>query len=477
MYDILIIGGGIVGTSIARELSRYQLKTILLEKENDIANGTTKANTALVHAGYDAPNGTLMAKFNVEGNKMYEDLCKELHVPFKKTGSLVLGFNEEDRKHIESLYENGQKNGVPEMEILEREDIKKLVPNVSDEAEVALYAKTGGIVGPWELAVALMENAMDNGVELELNQEVIDIKNNEDHYIVKTRDNEYQSKIVINAAGLYSDKINDMVSENKFKITPVKGQYYLLDKRKEPIVDKVIFQCPTPDSKGIVVTPTVHGNVLVGPDSQPIEDKKDKNTNSSNLEYIKEVGSKSIKNIPFNETITSFAGLRASPSTNDFIIGEAEDADNFINVAGIKSPGLTAAPAIGVYIKDLVVNDLLSNVKENMSFNPSIKKPIIMNELTFEEREKVIKENPSYGKVVCRCENITEGEIIDSIKRNAGARTVDGVKRRVRAGMGRCQGGFCLPRVMEILSDELDISMEDVVKDGKNSNILTEETK
>lgn len=476
MYDVVIVGAGIIGNFIARELTKYNGKILLLDKENDVANGTTKANTALVHAGYDAKLGSNMARFNVEGNAMFDKVCEELYVPFERPGSLVLGFNDEDRRTIEDLYKRGQANRVPDMEILEREDLLKLEPNLGDEVLLGLHAKTGGIVGPWELAIALAENAIDNGAELKLNTEVLDIEKMDAGYLVKTNRGDFETRVLVNAAGLFADTINNMVSKEKIDIRPVKGEYFLLDKTAGKLVSKVIFQCPSKTSKGIVVTPTVHGNIIVGPDSVEIEDKNSKKTTKAGLDYVRETANKSIKNIPFGENITNFAGLRATPTSGDFIIGEASDAKGFVNVAGIKSPGLSSAPAIGVYVAKLVA-DILGDLEENKDFNPRRREVVLFNQLSDEEKNEIIKKDKRYGNVICRCETITEGEIVDSIKRNAGATTVDGVKKRVRPGMGRCQGGFCMPKVMEIISRELGQDMKDVVKNSEGSYIITEKTK
>lgn len=476
MYDIIIIGAGISGTTIARELSRYDLDVLVLDKDNDISNGTTKANTALVHAGYDAPIGSDMAKFNVEGSAIYEALCKELDVPYERVGSLVIGFNEEDKETIKSLYEQGVENGVPEMSIIDRDEILKLQPNISDKACTALYAKTAAIVGPWELAVALMENAMDNGVELKLNTEVLDITKQEEIFTLNTNNGEFQSKMVINAAGLFADEISHMISKEDFTIDPVKGEYYLLDKSVGDLANMTLFQCPSPSGKGVVVAPTTHGNILIGPNSELIDNKEDLTTTYDYLDFVKEQAKITIKDIPFDKTITTFSGLRASSSTGDFVIGETEDVKGFINVAGIKSPGLSAAPAVALHVKEIVL-DILEDVELNKSFIPIRKQQIKFAELSDEEKSELIKKDSKYGHVICRCETITEGEIVDSIHRNAGATTVDGVKRRVRAGMGRCQGGFCLPKVIEILARELDEDMTDIVKDSPDSYILTEKTK
>ncbi|CAM2958255.1 NAD(P)/FAD-dependent oxidoreductase [Hathewaya histolytica] len=477
MYDVAIIGAGIIGTSIARELSKYNLKTIIIEKENDVADGTTKANSAIVHAGYDAKPGSKKAKFNVIGNKMYEELCKELDVPFKRKGSFVLGFTKEDMNTLEELKKRGEINGVEGLEILDREEVLKIEPNLNKNIEGALYAKTAGIVGPFELAIALAENAMDNGVELLLNSKVTSIKKEDKSYKIYINENmkEIESTIVINCAGIHGDTINNMVCPEDFKITPRRGQYFVLDKSAGKMIDTVIFQCPSELGKGVLVTPTVHGNLLVGPDAEDINERDLNETTEEGLNFIKETSKKSFEEIPFNRIITSFSGLRATGDKGDFVIEEGKTASNFINVACIESPGLTAAPAIAVYVSDMV-REKLSNVEENKSFNGrrELKRFI---DLSLHEKNQLIKEDFRYSKIVCRCEKITEGEIVDIIHRNAGATTVDGVKRRIRPGMGKCQGGFCMPEVIKILSRELGEDMQDVVKDNLDSKILVERTK
>ncbi|MEW8974329.1 MAG: NAD(P)/FAD-dependent oxidoreductase [Tissierellaceae bacterium] len=476
MYDITIIGAGIVGACIARELSKYDLKVLVLEKENDVANGTTKANSAIVHSGYDAKPNTMKARLNVEGNKMLEDLCRELDVPFKRVGSLTIALDEADMSTLEEMYERGIQNKVPEMRIIGKEELLDMEPNINPEAVGALYAPTAGIMGPWELAIALVENAMENGVDLLLNSEVVNIEKIEGGYRVSTGDREIDTRYVVNCAGLYADRIHGMIGSPEFKITPRRGQYFLLDKNAGDTVGRVIFQCPTEISKGVVVLPTVHGNLLVGPDAENIDDKENKGTTDERLKYVRETASKSCDKIPFNAVITSFAGLRASPDTGDFIIKEAEEAKGFIDVAGIESPGLTASPAIGRYVVQLL-KDIDGNFKSKENFNPCRREMINFMELSPEEKHEMIKKDPRYGRIICRCENITEGEIVDAIHRKAGGRTVDGIKRRVRAGMGRCQGGFCQPRVIEILARELGMDITEVVKDGPNSNIAIGETK
>ncbi|MDO5726145.1 MAG: NAD(P)/FAD-dependent oxidoreductase [Tissierellia bacterium] len=476
MYDVIIIGAGIAGASVARELAKYKLNILILEKENDISNGTTKANSGIVHSGYDAKPNTLKAKFNVLGNEMMEGLCAELQVPFKKNGSLTLAFNDEEYAHLEDMYERGIQNGVSDMEILDAKRLRELEPNISQDAVGALYAKTAGIVGPWELAIALIENAMDNGCELRLNSEVKNIEKMPNGFRVYTENETFETKYIVNCAGVYADEIHNMVAKPKFKITPRRGQYYLLDKNVGDTVTRTIFQHPTKISKGVVVLPTVHGNLLVGPDAENLEDKTDKDTTDERMKYVKETGQRSSDKIAFNKVITSFAGLRASPDTGDFIIEEAKDAKGFIDVAGIESPGLTASPAIGVYIANML-KEMDGGFVKNLGFNPKRKEIIHFMELSDEEKNEMIKRDPRYGRIICRCENITEGEIVDVIHRNAGATTVDGIKRRIRPGSGRCQGGFCQPKVLEILARELGKDITEIVKDKKGSNIAIGKTK
>lgn len=476
MYDVVIIGAGIMGASVAFELGKYKLKVVVLEKENDVSNGTTKANSGIVHSGYDAKEGTLMAKYNVLGNKMYEELCKEIDAPYKKVGSLVLAFDEEDKKHLEKLFERGLKNGVQEMEILSREEVLKLEPNLSKDVVAGLYSKTAGIIGPWEVTIKLLENASLNGVEVFTNSEVINIKKTEKNYEIELKNGEIiETKVVVNAAGLYADRINNMVSNYKFNITPRAGEYYLLDKTQGKLVNSVIFQCPTKVGKGVLVAPTVHSNLIVGPTADLIEDKEYLGNTLDGLDKIKEVSRKTTEKINFRDNIKNFSGLRAEADYDDFIIGEVEDASNFYNIAGTKSPGLTSAPAIGKDVANMIVEKL-----ENIEKKDEIKKnrpQINFMELSLEERKKMIEKDSKYGNIICRCENITEGEIVDVIHRMVGAKTVDGIKKRCRPGMGRCQGGFCSPRVQEILARELNKKLEEIVLDKEKSYILTGETK
>ncbi len=475
MYDVTIIGAGIVGTAIARELSKYKVKVILVDKENDVANGTTKANSAIVHAGYDAKAGTLKAKANVVGNAMYQELCSTLGVPFQRIGSLVVAFDESDMASLEHLYEQGKINGVPDLEIINGVQVKEMEPNVSHGIIGALYAPTAGIVGPWELAIALTENAVENGVELLLNSKVTSIIKSGPGYLVTAGERSFQTSYIINCAGLYADEINNLVNPPEFKILPNRGEYNLFDKSVGGYVNKVIFQTPTKHGKGVLVLPTVHGNLLIGPTAEALDYPDALETTGEGLHFLREKAEKVVPNFPFHTVITSFSGIRAKVATNDFILDFAPNTKDFINVAAIDSPGLTAAPALA----EMAVKKLLgvASFEENPDFNPARRPVINFMELSNEEKAALIKKDSRYGRVICRCEGITEGEIVDIIHRKAGATNLDAVKRRARAGAGRCQGGFCGPRVMEILARELQVEITSVVKDGKESYILTGPTK
>lgn len=476
MFDVVVIGSGIMGAAVARELSRYNLEIVIIEKDNDVSCGTTKANSAIVHAGYDAKEGTLMAKYNVKGNAMYEKLCEEVDAPYRRVGSYVLAFSEKEREHLELLYERGINNGIPELEIIEKEEIRKREPYVSKEAVAALYAGTAGITGPWELAIKLIENAMENGAELKLNSEVIKIEKVNDHFkIILKNGEEIKSRTVINAAGIYADILNNMVSENKFNITPRIGEYYLLDKVQGYLTDSVIFQCPTEMGKGILVSKTAHGNIIVGPTASDVEDREDVATTREGLDTVRKFAVKSIKDISFKDNIKNFSGLRAEADTGDFILGEAEDVKGFFNMAGTKSPGLTSAPAMAVDLAEMVVESL-GNISKKENFIKN-RKQIHFITLSPEEKAEVIKKDSRYGRIICRCESITEGEIVDVIHRKCGGTTLNGIKRRCRPGGGRCQGGFCGPRVQEILARELNVKLEDIEFERKGSYILTGETK
>lgn len=475
MLDVIVIGAGVMGAAVSHELSKYKLNIMVLDKENDVSNGTSKANSAIVHAGYDAKEGTLMAKYNVLGAGMYESLCKEIGAPYKNVGSYVLAFSEEERKHIEKLYQRGLTNGVPQMEILEKDEILRREPNINKNVVAALYAGSAGIVGPWEFTIKLLENAALNGTEVLVDAEVSNIEKLQDGYKVILKDGRtFETKVVINAAGVYADKINDMVSKNHFDIHPRIGEYYVLDKVQGKLTNSVLFQCPTIMGKGILVTKTVHGNIMVGPTAEDVESKDYVGTTTHGLDDIRRQAEKTISGINYRDSIRNFTGIRAESSTGDFIIGEVSDAPNFFNIAGTKSPGLSSAPAIGVDVAKMVVEKLGAVKKEEFKQN---RPQIHFIELSPEEKAEVIKKDPRYGRIICRCESITEGEIVDVIHRMVGARTVDGVKKRCRPGTGRCQGGFCGPRVQEILARELGKELNEIVLDKKGAYILTTETK
>ena len=470
MYDVIIIGGGVAGAASARELSRYKVNACVLEKEDDVCCGTSKANSAIVHAGYDAANGSLMAKLNVRGNEMMEQLSKDLDFPFKRNGSLVICRAEEDMPNLQALYERGVKNGVKNLKIISKEELKEMEPNIADDAVAALYAPTGGIVCPFNLNIALAENANVNGVEFKFNTEVTDIKKVDDHFEIQTNKGVYETKYVVNAAGVYADKFHNMVSEKKIHITPRRGDYCLLDKTAGGHVSKTIFALPGKFGKGILVTPTVHGNLLLGPTAIDIEDKEGMNTTAAGLNEVITKAGENVKNIPMRQVITSFAGLRAHEDNHEFIIEELEECKGFVDCAGIESPGLTSAPAIGEMVANILKDSM--GLEEKEDFIATRKGVLNPEDLSLEERKQLIKEKPAYGNIICRCEMITEGEIIDAIKRPLGARTLDAVKRRTRAGMGRCQSGFCSPRTMEILARELGVDMSEITKTGGDSKII-----
>ena len=471
MYDVVIIGAGVSGSAIARELSRYQVNACVVEKAEDVCCGTSKANSAIVHAGFDAENGSLMADLNVKGNVMMEDLSKELDFSFRKNGSLVICLHEEDRPNLEALYERGVKNGVKELKILEHDEVLALEPNVTDDVVAALYAPTGGIVCPFELNIAMAENAATNGVEFRFNTEVRDIVKKDGGFELVTNNGAISTKCVVNAAGVYADVFHNMMSSKKIHITPRRGDYCLLDKVTGDFVDKTIFQLPGKYGKGVLVSPTIHGNTIVGPTAIDIENKEGTNTTQEGIDELISKAGSTVKGLPIRQVITSFAGLRAHEDGHEFLIGEVEDAKGFIDCAGIESPGLTSAPAIGEMVAQILKEKM--NLEEKEDFIATRNGVLDPNTLSKEERMELIKEKPEYGNIICRCEMVTEGEIMDAINRPLGAKSLDGVKRRTRAGMGRCQAGFCSPRTMEILARERHVSMFEITKSGGDSKIVT----
>lgn len=476
MFDVVVIGGGVIGGLILRELTKYQLNICMLEKEGDVAMGESKANSGIVHAGFDAPVGSLKAKFNVEGNKMMGVVCAVLGVKFRRNGSLVVAFSKEEMEILHDLKVRGEENGVNGLEIIDQAQLRQMEKNISDEAVAALYAPTGGIVCPYELTIAAIGNAMDNGAMLMTNFEVSAIEKTGDGYIVKSSDGQtVDAKLVINCAGLYSGKIAEMVGDTDIKIGARKGEYILLDRESGDFVSHTLFFTPTKLGKGILITQTVDNNILLGPTA---EEQKDGNTETSanGLSFVIEKARKMCKNLPLFNTITSFAGVRAYASKQDFIIEESKNAKGVIHCAGIESPGLTASPAIAKYVAEELVGALIPLTK-NEKFNGVRKPDYFFKNLSIEEKNEIIKKDPSYGKIVCRCEQVTEGEILRAIRENPPARDIDGVKRRTRSGMGRCQGGFCQPFVAELIAKEQGIALEEVTKSGKGSRLLMGVTK
>ena len=470
MYDVIIIGAGVTGCAVARYLSRYQGSALVLERAEDVCCGTSKANSAIIHAGFDAAHGSLMAKMNVQGNRMLPELAKELDFPFRRNSSLVVCMSEEDMPRLRALYENGVKNGVAGLEIVDAQRLHELEPNVSKNAVAALWAPTGGIVCPFNMTIALAENANANGVDFRFNTKVTGFTRGEEGWTVHTEQGDFQTRYVVNAAGVYADVLHNMVSARKLHITPRRGDYCLLDRQVGGFVSHTVFQLPGKLGKGVLVSPTVHGNIIVGPTAIDIEDRDGTNTTAAGLEELIAKAGISVDNLPIRQTITSFAGLRAHEDHHEFVIGEAEDAPGFVDCAGIESPGLTSAPAIGLTVAELLREKLGLRKKED--FIATRKGLLDPKSLTKEAYQALIRENPAYGQIICRCEQVTEGEIIDAIRRPLGARSLDGVKRRTRAGMGRCQAGFCSPRVLEILARELGVSQAEITKCGGASRLI-----
>ena len=470
MYDVLIVGGGVIGCAIARELSRYQLKICLVEREEDVCTGTSKANSAIVHAGFDAKVGSKKAYFNVQGSRMMEDLCRDLDIPYDRCGSLVLSFDAADRPKLEDLVRRGQENGVEGLEVVEGEALRAMEPNLSSQAVAALYAPTGAIVCPFTLTYALAENAAANGAEFRFDTCVERMERTEGGFAVHTNNGVLHSRTVVNAAGVYADELHNQLCENKLTIVPRRGEYCLLDKTEGRLVSRTIFQLPSAMGKGVLVTPTVHGNLLVGPTAADQDDKDDTATTAEGLAQVTSAAGRSVSRLPMNKVITAFSGLRAhiTAGADDFVIGES--AEGFFDAAGIESPGLTSAPAIGAYLADLVAKKLSAAKKAD--FIATRRGITPLKELPFEERCAVIEKDSAYGQIICRCEQISEGEIIEAIRR--GARSLDGVKRRVRAGMGRCQGGWCMQPVMEMLAEARGCHVASVTRDGGNTKIVYE---
>lgn len=472
-FDVIVVGAGAVGCATARELSRYDLKILVVEKEEDVCSGTSKANSGIVHAGYDAPAGSRMAQMNVRGNALIHELSRTLDFPFSGNGSLVLCFDEERRGDLQALYERGVQNGVEGLRILSGEQARQMEPALSEQVVAALYAPSAGVVCPFLMTVAFAENAAANGAAFRFLTAVEGIERKADGFLVHTDRGDLEARCVVNAAGVYADTLHNQVSKNKLAITPRRGEYVLLDREVGGLVSRTVFQLPGKMGKGVLVTPTAHGNLLVGPNARDLPDKEDTETTADGLEEIKQKALVSVPGIPYRAVITAFAGLRAHEAGGEFILGEPEDCPGFFDAAGIESPGLTSAPAIGELLAGQIAGRL--NAAEKADFIATRKGFVQPAKLPPEERAALIAKRPDYGRIVCRCENVSEGEIVDAIRRVPGAVSLDGIKRRVRQGMGRCQAGFCTPRAMEILARELNIPMEQVAKNRPGSELLREE--
>ena len=476
MFDVAVIGGGVIGGFILRECTKYRLNVCLLEKEGDVCMGQSKANSGIVHAGFDAAEGSLKAKFNVSGNKMMPEIARELGVKYRSNGSLVVAFSEEDLQTLDLLKSRGLKNGVDGLKILSREELLEIEPNVSPKAKGALFAESGGIICPYELTIAAIGNAMDNGASLftDFAVEKIDGETG-DFTIYSSLGESVKAKVLINCAGLGSEKVARLVGDESFTIGARRGEYILLDRESGNFVSHTLFFTPTKKGKGILVTQTVDNNILLGPTAEEIPDGSTETT-AQGLAAVTEKAKQMCVGVPFYNTITSFSGVRAYCDRHDFIIEESKAKGGFINVVGIESPGLTSAPAIAEYVVDELIAALLP-LEKNDKFDPIRKPDYFFKNLDDKEKNEVIKNDRSYGHIVCRCEKITEGEIRRACRENPKARDIDGVKRRTRAGMGRCQGGFCQPYVAEIISEELGVPLTEVTKCGKGSELLVGESK
>ncbi len=471
MYDCIIIGAGIIGSSVARELSKSKAKILVVERKNDVSCGTTKANSGIIHAGYDAVPGSLKAKFNVEGAKMYPALSKELDFPFGRNGAFVLSFSEDGKIGLEELMEKAKKNGVEGCSILSGDEIRKIEPSVSKDVVMGLFARTSGIASPYEMCIAMAENAYKNGVEFSFEKEVESINKVGDIFEVKTVSGElFEGRTVVNCAGVYADTINNQISSIKYHITARKGEYCLMDKDLGCVTKATLFQLPTKMGKGVLVAPTTHCNLIVGPSATDVDDKDNVATTYEKLDEIWKKATLTVPSLSKSGIITQFSGLRAHEAGDDYVIGFAKDVPGFFNCLGIESPGLASSPAIASYAAKEIKNYL--SLEDNPDFDGKRKAIKHISSMSDEELIEAVKENKEYGHIVCRCEVVSEAEIREAIRRKPGAKDLDGIKRRVRAGMGRCQMGFCTPRVMEILSEELGVSLEEITKKGGNSPVV-----
>ena len=475
MYDVVIIGCGVVGASAAYELARYKLRVAVLEAAADIAAGTTKANSAIIHAGYDPEPGTLMARLNVEGNRLTGEICEKLQVPFKRVGSLVVAFSPEQLPTLRTLYDRGCKNGVPGLRLLSGEEARAMEPGLSEEVCGALLAPSAGIIDPWGFAIAMAETAVRGGVEVRRDCPVTGIEDTGAGFVLHTPTGDVTARFVLNAAGVDADRVHEMLEPNDWHTLPSRGEYYLLDKSEHDRVSRVIFQCPGPEGKGVLVAPTIHGNLICGPNAEAVEDRLDLGNTAAGMAEVRAKASRSVPGIQWRQNIRNFAGLRANTTRSDFIIEESGTHPGFIDLAGIKSPGLSSAPAIAKMAARMLAADGLA-LEPDPDFVDK-REHIVFKNLSAEEKNELIRKDPRYGRVVCRCETITEGEIVAALHSPIPPRSINGVKRRCNAGMGRCQGGFCGPRVQEIIARELDIDQAEVLLEQAGSTILTGRTK
>jgi glycerol-3-phosphate dehydrogenase len=469
-WDILIIGGGVIGCAVARELGAYNVSVAVLERGPDVASGASKANSGIVHAGFDAKPGSAKARFNVLGSRMFEAYCREVGAPFMRSGALVLAFDDDQRAHVMKLYAQGIANGVEGLSILGREAILALEPNANPQVACALLAETSGLASPYELTCALADHAAVNGATFLLNTEVRSLRRDGAGFLVETNGGDMRARIVVNCAGVHSARLHNQLCETELTILPRKGEYYLLDHDVKPAFTRTIFQTPTAMGKGVLVTPTAHDTMLLGPSATDEEDGDDVSTTAGALASVLNKASLTWPGVTLRNVITTFAGMRAHELGDDFIVGAAQGAPGLYEAVGIESPGLTAAPAIGLALCEQIVGE--NGFTRKDVWKPAPERPKPFSAMTAAERQAAWEREPAYGRVVCRCEQVTEAEVRAAIRRPVGARTLDAVKRRTRAGMGRCQGGFCSPRVLEILCEELGLAPTEITKDGDEGRVL-----
>lgn len=472
MTDVAVIGCGVVGAAVAYALAGYDLTVRVLEAENDVACGTTKANSGILHAGYDPEPGTLMARLNLEGNRLAGEICEKLDVPMRRTGSLVIALDPAQLDTLQELYRRGTANGVPGLRLLSGEEARQMEPALSESVCGALLAPSAGVVSPWEYALAMAENAVENGVQLQLNTRVEDIQKTEAGWKLITSQGEVEARYVINAAGVQAGQLHAMAAPPDFTTIPCRGEYYLLDKSQGNLVKHVIFQCPSKAGKGVLVAPTAHGNIIVGPNAEDLP-QADTATTAQGLAEVAEKARLSLPGLDLRTSIRNFAGVRANTDQPDFVIRWA--AEGFLDLAGMKSPGLTAAAAVGEYACQLLEQAGLA--MQPRPRKVETRKKVRFRELSAEQKAQLVASRPAYGRVICRCETITEGEILAACDGPIPPCSIDGVKRRTNAGMGRCQGGFCGPRVLEILAKRLGRSPRDILQENAGSEILLEQTK